>query len=656
MMDASPIDSRRLLGLLACVCIASTTAVAAPSLDSCLTVEGEALAACIDTALESAPLRAPELEALLDRVPAEAAAILALLDSIDRSRSAALAADPRLAAAALDLRGRALHTLGRHDDSAAALTSAVELDDGTSKLVWTPRSDGASWTAALGASRDRLEWTVRALIAAGRTDRARGAAARLLSLGAEGWVEEAWESVGGGVVPGLDTRTAMLSTSPWHEPLPDVNIPMVRGEYLPLSKLRGKVVILDFWATWCDPCVRELPRLQELYDAEKERGLFAVAVNYRETETVATRFAEDLGLTLPIGLANLALDRHFEVRSLPTLFLADRHGRVRGRWNGYREGFEDEIAEAARALLSEETEAPVDLARVLRGGGMLEVAWTREAPMMIEGVGVVSDGAGRSRVVATLGREVTLLDADGELDRRAKLPAAVTRLRAGDLDGDGAEELIGYRPGGRQVLVLRPGSEGFDRWEAGSPIFDLDVLPGADAHAAGAEVVMGTLAGLERLVPAGGSLHAVDGYREVSDVAVLGGSPPTVVALEAGRRVSWLDRELRPLQQREVPEESWVLAAGERGVATAPYAVQAIAAGRLLDDGAVQVAVALDGMQLVLLDLDSGAERFRARWKGIRDLAVGDIDGDGRDELIVGAGYQVSVIRAARSAPPASSM
>ncbi len=109
------------------------------------------------------------------------------------------------------------------------------------------------------------------------------------------------------------------------------------GQPVELAGLRGKVVLLNFWATWCPPCKAEMPDLDALqreYGAEK--GLVVLGVNVEEDPATVKAFAEQLGLSLPI-----VLDRNsrvttqlFGVRPLPTSFIVDREGFIRDAWSG----------------------------------------------------------------------------------------------------------------------------------------------------------------------------------------------------------------------------------------------------------------------------------------------------------------------------------
>ena len=120
---------------------------------------------------------------------------------------------------------------------------------------------------------------------------------------------------------------------------PDFTVPTPDGASLTLAGHRGRVVLLNFWATWCVPCREEMPAMERLYQRFKDRGLVVLAVSVDAPGSAAVvSFAKELGLTYPIGLdPKMALARQYGVRGLPASFLLDRTGAVVGRALGSRE-------------------------------------------------------------------------------------------------------------------------------------------------------------------------------------------------------------------------------------------------------------------------------------------------------------------------------
>lgn len=83
---------------------------------------------------------------------------------------------------------------------------------------------------------------------------------------------------------------------------PDFTLTTLDGEKLMLSDTRGKGVILNFWGTYCPPCVKEMPMIEEKYEKYKDQGLTVIAVNVGENRLTVDRFANRYGLAYPIAL------------------------------------------------------------------------------------------------------------------------------------------------------------------------------------------------------------------------------------------------------------------------------------------------------------------------------------------------------------------
>jgi peroxiredoxin len=96
-----------------------------------------------------------------------------------------------------------------------------------------------------------------------------------------------------------------------------------------LAGLRGKVVLLNFWASWCLECRPEMPALEELHRKYASRGLAVLGINAREGRDTAGRFARELALTFPLVLDHDgAVSTQYGVIGLPTTFLIGRDGRA----------------------------------------------------------------------------------------------------------------------------------------------------------------------------------------------------------------------------------------------------------------------------------------------------------------------------------------
>lgn len=138
---------------------------------------------------------------------------------------------------------------------------------------------------------------------------------------------------------------------------PDFSITTSDGEYVTLEDLRGKVVLLDFWATWCPPCVASVPALRNLYRRfEKERSFVMIAISAdREVETWKAFTAKNQ-MVWPQHLdRNFKVQRAFEIRAYPTYVVIDAEGIVRYRGGSFGSQGTATIEEAIRKALKTTT-------------------------------------------------------------------------------------------------------------------------------------------------------------------------------------------------------------------------------------------------------------------------------------------------------------
>ena len=120
--------------------------------------------------------------------------------------------------------------------------------------------------------------------------------------------------------------------------LPDFSLKDLRGKELSSADFKGKVVLVDFWATWCQPCKKEMPGYQKLLDAYGKRGLVVVGFKFdtmADTED-PLRFARRIGVRYPLAVASDRLRQVFGgIEGLPTTLLYDRQGILRQEIVGF---------------------------------------------------------------------------------------------------------------------------------------------------------------------------------------------------------------------------------------------------------------------------------------------------------------------------------
>lgn len=130
---------------------------------------------------------------------------------------------------------------------------------------------------------------------------------------------------------GAARAQSLAERRPWskHTTTPELDAPCFDGPDFHLAALRGKVVLLNFWASWCPSCRDEMSSFELLATRFAEHGLAVVAVNYRETDRAIQRFTEQLVGDLRIARdADGRIAKAFGVRVFPTTVAVDRQGRA----------------------------------------------------------------------------------------------------------------------------------------------------------------------------------------------------------------------------------------------------------------------------------------------------------------------------------------
>ena len=134
---------------------------------------------------------------------------------------------------------------------------------------------------------------------------------------------------------------------------PDFNLPVLGGGTSSLSAMKGKVVVVNFWATWCPPCINEMPVLNDLYAAYRDQGVEVLGLSLDEEGLPITKpFVEKLGVTYPILEADRKTYQAYgNVLTIPHTFVIDREGTVAKRFvnNQTKDAFEAAIKAALAA-------------------------------------------------------------------------------------------------------------------------------------------------------------------------------------------------------------------------------------------------------------------------------------------------------------------
>jgi len=150
---------------------------------------------------------------------------------------------------------------------------------------------------------------------------------------------------------------SLLDVAPVHptrrKPAPDFTLTDINGERQQLSALRGKVVLLNFWGTWCGPCVAEVPILEQMTRQFGADQLVVIGLGVAEQDAESVRrFAALHGLTYRLALATDSVREDYgHIDEVPVSFLIDRQGQIRYRWDGDRDA--QTFSSAIRRVLAE---------------------------------------------------------------------------------------------------------------------------------------------------------------------------------------------------------------------------------------------------------------------------------------------------------------
>ena len=110
---------------------------------------------------------------------------------------------------------------------------------------------------------------------------------------------------------------------------PDFTLDSLDGDAITLSDLEGQVVVLDFWATWCRPCVRSMPHLQELYERYAEQEVVVLAINVAQERDEVAEFIAETGYTFTVLLdSDSGVTDDYRVQGIPHTVVVDREGEV----------------------------------------------------------------------------------------------------------------------------------------------------------------------------------------------------------------------------------------------------------------------------------------------------------------------------------------
>jgi len=178
-----------------------------------------------------------------------------------------------------------------------------------------------------------------------------------MPLGAAAWLSLV-SGCGAGLGPGPEAEPSSGTGTLLGNPAPDFSVKLLArpGPTLSLNQLRGKVVVVDFWGTYCGPCKKELPKLQALSAKYSGSGLRVIGISEDEPEDKAkiVAFADSHGAKFAIAWdEDRSVAHQYKPDTMPSSYTIDRHGIVRYVHVGYRDGDDKVLEREVQGLLAQ---------------------------------------------------------------------------------------------------------------------------------------------------------------------------------------------------------------------------------------------------------------------------------------------------------------
>jgi len=153
------------------------------------------------------------------------------------------------------------------------------------------------------------------------------------------------------VAPVLATSVDQIHTG---APAPQFQLNSNNGKPLSLADLKGRIVLVNFWASWCGPCRKEMPLLEQLNRQYRSKGVTLVGVNVEPDSAAATDWLKATPVSFPILFdVDSKVSKLYQVEGMPNTVILDRKGNVRYIHRGYSAGAENEYLDQIRALIRE---------------------------------------------------------------------------------------------------------------------------------------------------------------------------------------------------------------------------------------------------------------------------------------------------------------
>jgi peroxiredoxin len=413
---------------------------------------------------------------------------------------------------------------------------------------------------------------------------------------------------------------------------PDFTANDLDGNAITLSELKGRRVILDFWATWCPPCRKEIPHFIALRNSVSKEELVIIGISSEGPKKIRS-FAEKQGMNYPLASATNLPSPYCNVMAIPTTFFIDRNGVIQNVLVGYH-SLQDLTSYASgpdyEGTPKKEPSAPASGLSTSPTTVSLEYQWELPIPAA-EGMCVGDwnlDGTPDVLVTAKT-QKLYVVDAKGNIIETLTLPSAMPMplIEYGLIKGEPV--LLSYHNWGKRVMVIN--RQGKELWSYSTP-GGVDGAHWGDLDGDGNDemvVGMNGFGGLHGVDEDGKQIWKVSGIGNVWNQAVIPaseGHAALVFATEAGGTVRVFDgagnalRTIRPLDMYYSPIQA--LDIDGKGM------VQVVGVGSALGSSASEKYYALGFDPFGSVQWQTPVDSNPGLWRSPQ-LACGDIDGDG---------------------------